>query len=217
MASHHPFRIAVLGSGKGSNFVAIADAITVGRIPAEVVLVVSDVDGAGILQHARDREIPAQYLSPGAFRTKLDETAEAAFLKALREVNADLVVLAGFMRILKGEFLREFEGRVVNIHPSLLPSFPGLAAWKQALDYGVKVTGCTVHFVDQGVDTGAIIAQRCVEVRDGDTAETLHSRIQEAERLLYPEVIAAIVRGQIRVRGRLTTGFSNVLGTPLET
>lgn len=215
MASHHPFRIAVLGSGKGSNFVAIADAITAGRIPAEVVLVVSDVDGAGILQHAQVRGIPARYLPPGAFRTKLDESAEAAYIQALREAKADVVVLAGFMRILKGEFLREFEGRVVNIHPSLLPSFPGLAAWKQALDYGVKVTGCTVHFVDQGVDTGAIIAQRCVEVRDSDTAETLHSRIQEAERMLYPEVIAAIVSGRVRVRGRLTSGFSKVRETPV--
>lgn len=215
MASHHPFRIAVLGSGKGSNFVAIADAITAGRIPAEVVLVVSDVDGAGILHHARARGIPAQYLPPGTYRTKLDESAEAAYLQALRDVKADVVVLAGFMRILKGDFLREFEGRVVNIHPSLLPSFPGLAAWKQALDYGVKVTGCTVHFVDQGVDTGAIIAQRCVEVRDGDTAETLHTRIQEAERTLYPEVIAAMVSGRIRVRGRLTSGFSEAQGTPV--
>ena len=215
VASHHPFRIAVLGSGKGSNFVAIADAIAAGRIPAEVSLVVSDVEEAGILQHARARGIPARYLPPGTFRTKLDEPAEAAYLQVLREAKADLVVLAGFMRILKGEFLREFEGRVVNIHPSLLPSFPGLAAWKQAIDYGVKVTGCTVHFVDQGVDTGAIIAQRCVEVRDGDTAEILHSRIQEAERSLYPEVVAAVVSGRIRVRGRLTSGFSDVQGIPV--
>jgi phosphoribosylglycinamide formyltransferase 1 len=119
------------------------------------------------------------------------------------------VVLAGFMRILKGEFLRAFEGRVINIHPSLLPSFPGLEAWKQALDYGVKVTGCTVHFVDQGIDTGAIIGQRAVPVLDGDTAGSLHERIQLAERVLYPEVVAAIARGEIQVRGRQTRGFAS--------
>jgi len=200
-------RIAVLGSGKGSNFVALADAIDAGRLPAQVVLVGSDVEGAGILDHAIRRGIAARFLPPGSFRTKLDEAAEAAYISALREAGADLVVLAGFMRILKGDFLRAFEGRVVNIHPSLLPSFPGLAAWKQALDYGVKVTGCTVHLVDQGVDTGAIIGQRAVPVLDGDTAESLHARIQEAERELYPAVIAAMARGEIRVRGRLTAGF----------
>ncbi|MBL9172401.1 MAG: phosphoribosylglycinamide formyltransferase [Verrucomicrobiales bacterium] len=209
-----PFRIAVLGSGKGSNFVAIADGIAAGTISAEVALVVSDVEDAGILQHATARGFPARYIAPGPFRTKLDEQAEAVYLQALREVRADLVVLAGFMRILKGNLLREFEGRVINIHPSLLPSFPGLAAWKQALDYGVKVAGCTVHFVDQGVDTGAIIAQRCVNVLDGDTAEILHARIQEAERVLYPEVIAAIACGRVLVRGRLTSGFLSFHPSP---
>lgn len=207
MATPACLRIAVLGSGKGSNFVALADAIDAGRLPAQVVLVGSDVEGAGILDHAVRRGIPARFLPPGSFRTKLDEAAEAAYIGSLREVGADLVVLAGFMRILKGEFLRAFEGRVVNIHPSLLPSFPGLAAWKQALDYGVKVTGCTVHLVDQGVDTGAIIGQRAVPVLDGDTADSLHARIQDAERELYPAVVAAMARGEIRVRGRLTAGF----------
>ncbi len=207
MATTASFRLAVLGSGKGSNFAAIADAIAAGRLPAQVVLVASDVADAGILRHAADRGIPARVLPPGPFRTKLDEDAESAYIAALREARADLVVLAGFMRILKGEFLRAFEGRVVNIHPSLLPSFPGLAAWKQALDYGVKVTGCTVHFVDQGVDTGAIIGQRAVPVVDGDTAESLHDRIQGAERTLYPEVLAAVARGEVRVRGRLTAGY----------
>ncbi len=202
-------RLGVLGSGKGSNFVALADAIAAGSIPAEVVLVASDVADAGILNHARERGIPARFLPPGVFRTKLDETAEAAYLAALREAGTDLVVLAGFMRILKGEFLRAYEGRVVNIHPSLLPSFPGLAAWKQALDYGVKITGCTVHFVDQGVDTGAIIGQRAVPVLDGDTAESLHARIQGAERELYPAVIAAMARGEVKVRGRLTRGYQD--------
>jgi phosphoribosylglycinamide formyltransferase-1 len=202
-----PFRLGILGSGKGSNFVALADAIAAGRLPAQVTLVLSDVAEAGILRQAAERGMPARYLAPGPFRTKLDESAEAAYIAALREARVDLVVLAGFMRILKGEFLRAFEGRVVNIHPSLLPSFPGLAAWKQALDYGVKVTGCTVHFVDQGVDTGAIIGQQAVPVLDGDTAETLHQRIQVSERQVYPAVVAAIARGEVKVRGRLTSGL----------
>ena len=212
MSQSIPLRLGVLGSGKGSNFVAIADAIASGSVPAKVVLVASDVADAGILRHAADRGIPGRYLAPGQFRTKLDEAAEAAYIAALREAEVDLVVLAGFMRILKGEFLRAFEGRVVNIHPSLLPSFPGLAAWKQALDYGVKVTGCTVHYVDQGIDTGAIIGQRAVPVLDGDTAETVHERIQQAERELYPSAIAAVARGEVKVRGRLTSGFAAPAG-----
>ncbi len=207
MNSSTSLRLGVLGSGQGSNFVALAEAIDSGAVPARVALVLSDVADAGILRHAAERSIPAQHLPPGPFRTKLDEAAEAACLNALREARVDLVVLAGFMRILKGELLRAFEGRVINIHPSLLPSFPGLAAWKQALDYGVKVTGCTVHFVDQGVDTGPIIGQRAVPVLEGDTPETLHARIQAAERELYPAVVAALARGEIKVRGRLTQGF----------
>ncbi|MBX3733550.1 MAG: phosphoribosylglycinamide formyltransferase [Verrucomicrobiae bacterium] len=206
-SSPPPCRLAVLGSGRGTNFAAIADAIGSGQLPAVVALVLSDVAGAGILDQAAARGIPSRHLPPGPFRTKLDESAEAQYIAALRDSGADWIVLAGFMRILKGEFLRAFEGRVINIHPSLLPSFPGLAAWKQALDYGVKVTGCTVHFVDQGVDTGAIIAQQAVPVLDGDSVELLHARIQEAERVLYPAVVASIARGEIRVRGRQTAGF----------
>jgi phosphoribosylglycinamide formyltransferase-1 len=118
------------------------------------------------------------------------------------EAKVDLVVLAGFMRVLKGEFLRAFEGKIVNIHPSLLPSFPGLEAWKQALDHGVKVTGCTVHFVDAGVDAGPIIAQKAVPVLDDDNPETLHQRIHAAEYELYPKCIAAIARGEVSVQGR---------------
>ena len=181
---------------------AIAEAIRNGSLQAEVGLVVSDVAEAGILQHARDRGLPARFIPPGAFRTKLDPTAEAAFIGALQEARVDLVVLAGFMRILKGDFLKAFEGRVVNIHPSLLPSFPGLEAWKQALEYGVKVTGCTVHWVDQGVDTGPILAQRAVPVLDDDTVSSLHQRIQEAERTLYPETLARLTRGGWATPGR---------------
>ena len=203
MNSEKPFRIGVLGSGKGSNFVAIADACHAGQIPAEIVLVLSDVPNAGILQHAADRNLPARYLAPGKFRTKLDEEAERAYIDALNAARVDLVVLAGFMRVLKGDFLRSFEGRIINIHPSLLPSFPGLEAWKQALDYGVKVTGCTVHYVDAGVDSGPIIGQTTVPVLNDDTAESLHQRIHAAEHELYPQCVAAIARGEVSVRGRL--------------
>ncbi len=198
----HSFRLGVLGSGKGSNFVAMADAVAAEKIPAEVALVLSDVENAGILAQARDRKIPAQFIPPGKFRTKLDEEAERAFVGALQEAKVDLVVLAGFMRVLKGDFLRAFEGRIVNIHPSLLPSFPGLEAWKQALDHGVKVTGCTVHFVDAGVDSGAIIGQQTVLVLDSDTSESLIQRIHTAEHELYPRCVAAIARGEISIAGR---------------
>ena len=196
------FRLGVLGSGKGSNFVAIADAIAAGKIPAEVALVVSDVESAGILDHARERNLPSRFIAPGKFRTKLDEDAERAYVTSLQDAKVDLIVLAGFMRVLKGDFLRAFEGRIVNVHPSLLPSFPGLEAWKQALDHGVKATGCTVHFVDAGVDSGAIIGQQTVPVLDDDTAATLHARIHAAEHELYPKCVAAIARGEILVQGR---------------
>lgn len=202
MNAEQTFRLGVLGSGKGSNFVAIADAIAAGTVPAKIGVVLSDVESAGILEHARQRNLPAQFIAPGKFRTKLEEDAERAYVAALQEAKVDLVVLAGFMRVLKGEFLRAFEGRIVNVHPSLLPSFPGLEAWKQALDYGVKVTGCTVHFVDAGVDSGAIIAQQTVPVLDADTAPTLHARIHSAEHELYPKCVAAIARGEILVQGR---------------
>jgi phosphoribosylglycinamide formyltransferase-1 len=204
-----PLCLGVLGSGKGSNFAAIAAAITSHRLPARIGIVLSDNPDAAILGLAADRGIPGKFIAPGRFRTKLDDESESAYLEALNEAGVDLVVLAGFMRVLKGQFLKHFEGRVVNIHPSLLPSFPGLSSWKQALDYGVKVTGCTVHFVDQGVDTGPIIAQRAVPVLDTDTPASLHERIQEAERELYPAALASIARGEVQVRGRLTHGFSD--------
>jgi phosphoribosylglycinamide formyltransferase-1 len=197
-------RLGLLGSGKGSNMAAIADACRAGTVPAEIAIVLSDVADAGILARAKERGLRAGFIAPGKFRTKLDEEAERACIASLQQAQVDLVVLAGFMRILKGDFLRAFQQRVVNIHPALLPSFPGLEAWKQALDYGVKVTGCTVHFVDQGVDTGAIIAQQTVPVLDDDTPATLHERIQEAERELYPKSIAMLAGNRITVTGRRT-------------
>jgi phosphoribosylglycinamide formyltransferase 1 len=200
-------RLGILGSGKGSNMVAIADACALARLNMEVAVVLSDVADAGILSRARERGIAAQFIAPGKFRTKLDDEAEAAYIQALQQAQVDLVVLAGFMRILKGVFLRAFPHRVVNIHPALLPSFPGLEAWKQALEYGVKVTGCTVHFVDQGVDTGPIIAQQTVPILDDDTPESLHQRIQEIERTLYPAALEALGAGRIQVEGRRTRGI----------
>ncbi len=202
MSGETSCRLGVLGSGRGSNFVAIAEACAARKIPAEVAIVISDVAEAPILERARERGLTARFIPPGKFRTKLDEAAEAAYIAALREARVDLVVLAGFMRILKGELLKAFEQRVVNIHPALLPSFPGLEAWKQALDYGVQVTGVTVHLVDQGVDSGPILAQQSVPVLPGDTPATLHARIQETERALYPATIAAFARGKIAVHGR---------------
>ena len=183
---------------------AIAEACAAGQVPAEVALVVSDVADPGILARAKERGIRAAFIAPGRFRTKLDEEAERAYIAALQAARVDWIVLAGFMRILKGDFLRAFERRVVNIHPALLPSFPGLEAWKQALDYGVKVTGCTVHLVDQGIDTGPILAQQTVPVLDEDTPATLHERIQAAERMLYPATIAALLRGEILTQERRT-------------
>jgi phosphoribosylglycinamide formyltransferase-1 len=188
--------------------VAIADAALADPdCPYEVVIVIADVPEAGIIPRAVEREIEAKYIAPGKFRTKLDDDSERSYITALQNARVDYVVLAGFMRILKGEFLRAFSQKVINIHPALLPSFPGLESWKQALDYGVKFTGCTVHFVDHGIDTGPIIAQQTVPVLDNDTPVTLHARIQEAERLLYPAAVKMLCQGSLRQEGRrcLTT------------
>lgn len=197
---------------------AIADACADGRLPAQVVLVLADIPDAGILDRARDRGLRGEYVAPGKYRTKLDEAAEQAYVEALRGVGAEWVVLAGFMRILKAGFLRAFPRRVLNMHPALLPAFPGLEAWKQALEYGVKVTGCTVHLVDEGIDTGPILVQRVVPVRDEDTPVTLHERIQEQERAAYIEALNMVFRGQLRWSGRrvLTGGESARVGAAEE-
>ena len=192
-------KLAVLGSGKGSNLVSLAKACAAGALPADIVLVASDVPNAGILERAAGAGLSARFIEPGGFRTKLDENAEAAYIAALLEAGAEWIALAGFMRILKGDFLRAFEKKVVNIHPSLLPAFPGLEAWKQAHDYGVKATGCTVHMVDHGIDTGSILAQGVVPVLEDDTAATLHVRIQQEEHTLYPRTLARLFNGEIRV------------------
>jgi phosphoribosylglycinamide formyltransferase-1 len=202
MRGDKSIRLGVLGSGTGSNFVAIHDAVVAGRLQAEVAVVLSDVPDSGILRHARDRGVPAEFMNPGRFRTRLEDSVEEACAARMLSMGVDVVVLAGFMRILKAGVLAPFDGRVLNIHPSLLPAFPGLRAWQQAVDHGVRVSGCTVHLVDQGIDTGPILAQRAVPVRTGDTAEILHERIQQEERSLYPQVLQAWARGWVRVRGR---------------
>lgn len=189
--------LGILGSGRGSNFVAVADAIKNTGLAAEIRLVLSDVADAPILTHAQEYGVPHRHIPPGRFRTKLDEEAEALYIRSLQDAGVEWVILAGFMRILKGDFLRAYTNRVINIHPSLLPSFPGLAAWKQALEYGVKVTGCTVHIVDQGIDTGTILGQRTVEVLPSDDPKSLHTRIREQEHQLLPEILARLAAGSL--------------------
>jgi phosphoribosylglycinamide formyltransferase-1 len=188
-------KLGVLGSGKGSNFRAVVERINDGRLDAEVRIVVSDVPDAGILSSARDYQIPALYVHPGKFRTKLEEEVEQDIVRLLQEANVELVVLAGFMRVVKRPLLEAFPRAIINIHPSLLPDFPGLEAWKQALAAGVSFTGCTVHYVEAGVDTGQIIDQRKVPILPGDTPELLHARIQEAEHELLPTVIQNLATG----------------------
>src|SRR5215831_15154938 len=182
-------RIGILGSGKGSNCRAIFERIRSGDVAAEARVVVSDVLDAPILDIAREFGVPNAYLPPGQFRTRLEPVVETQLVNMLKTAGIELVVLAGFMRVLKEPMLRAFPRRIINLHPSLLPKFPGLEAWKQALLAGEKVTGCTVHYVDAGIDSGEIVAQREVPILPNDTPESLHQRIQIAERELYPEVI----------------------------
>lgn len=184
-----PLRLGILGSGKGSNFRAIADAIAAGTLIADVRLVVSDVANAGILTLAKERGYPAQFLHPGRFRTKLEPEVEQQLVSLLKAAGVEWVVLAGWMRMVKAPLLEAFPRRILNIHPSLLPAFPGLEAWTQAVAAGVPKSGCTVHYVDAGMDTGEIIAQAEVPVLPDDTPASLHARIQVEEHRLYPEVL----------------------------
>jgi phosphoribosylglycinamide formyltransferase-1 len=182
--------IAILGSGKGINARAIFERIRAGKLNVEVRVVIADVADAGILAIARSFDIPAVYLEPGRFRTKLEPDVEERLVRMLVDAGVKLVVLAGFMRVLKRPMLQAFPRRIINIHPSLLPKFPGVSAWSQALAAGERVTGCTVHLVDEGIDEGEILAQREVPILPNDSPASLHERIQGAERQLYPEVIS---------------------------
>jgi phosphoribosylglycinamide formyltransferase-1 len=185
-----PVPLGILGSGKGTNCRAILENIRSGALRAEVRVVISDVFDAPILDIARECSIPNAYLPPGRFQTRLEPQAEVELVRMLRDAGVELVILAGFMRVLKAPMLDAFPHRILNIHPSLLPRFPGLDAWKQALAAGEKVTGCTVHYVDEKIDHGDIIAQREVTILPNDTAESLHARIQITEHELYPAVIS---------------------------
>lgn len=185
-----PVPLGILGSGKGTNCRAILESIQSGALAAEVRLVISDVFDAPILDIAGEFSILNAYLPPGRFHTRLEPQAEIELVRMLRDAGVELVILAGFMRVLKAPMLEAFRRRILNIHPSLLPKFPGLHAWKQALAAGETVTGCTVHYVDEKIDHGDIIAQREVAILPNDTAESLHARIQIAEHALYPAVIS---------------------------
>jgi len=182
--------IGILGSGKGSNCRAILERIRSGRLTAEARVVISDVVDAPLLDIAREFSVPNAYLPPGQFRTRLEPEVENELVKMLRDAGVYLLILAGFMRVLHAPMLEAFPRRIVNIHPSLLPKFPGLEAWKQALAAGETVTGCTVHYIDDKIDHGQIISRREVAILPHDTPESLHARIQIAERELYPAAIA---------------------------
>ncbi len=176
-----------------------------GTLDAEICCVLSDVEDAYILERARKHNIPAIYFDCAPFKTKLDGAAEERVLDILKEHEVNFIALAGFMRIVKNGLLHAYEGRMVNIHPSLLPSFPGIDGGKQALDYGVKFTGCTVHFVDAGVDTGAIINQKCVAIEDADTLDSLMGKIYTQERIAYPEALRWIAKEQLQLDGKRIT------------
>ena len=195
-------KIGVLGSGSGSNMQSIVDEIEAGRLDAEVRVVLADVPDAKILDRAKRHGIPCQYLDCAPWKTKLEGPAEDRCIEILKDAGVDTVVLAGFMRIVKPGLLAAFPNRVLNIHPALLPAFPGVHSWKQALDYGCKVAGVTVHFVDGGTDTGPIIVQKCVPVLEDDTPETLHARIQVEEHKAFPEALALLAAGRLSVEGR---------------
>ncbi|HXC97558.1 MAG TPA: phosphoribosylglycinamide formyltransferase [Edaphobacter sp.] len=193
-------RIGVLLSGRGSNFLAIAKAISESRLPgAEIAVVLSNVEGALGLSAAHALQLPALAIS-SAGRKRAEHDAE--MIARLHQHKVDLVCLAGYMRIISPAFVSAFPNRILNVHPSLLPAFPGLDAQRQALEYGAKVAGCTVHFVDEAVDHGVIILQKTVPVNDGDTAETLSARILEQEHLAYPEAIARVLSGNYAIQNR---------------
>ena len=193
-------RLGILLSGRGSNFLAIAAAIRAERLPgAEIAVVLSNLSDAAGLEAARELGLPAIAI-PSAGRKRAEHDAE--MVAALRQHRVDLVCLAGYMRILSPEFVRAFPNRILNIHPALLPAFPGLDAQQQALEYGAKVAGCTVHFVDEAMDHGAIILQRVVPVLDDDTAESLSARILEQEHIAYTEAIALVLSGEFHLSGR---------------
>lgn len=204
-------KIAVLISGRGSNLQAIIDSIGSGELPAEIICVVSDKPDAAGLDRARKHGIPAVVVDYKRItdddvktrgRASLRDTYESILLETLKQYAPDIICLAGYMRIVGKDVISAFKNRIVNIHPALLPSFPGLDSQKQALEYGAKISGCTVHFVDEGCDTGPIILQKAVPVPEGDTEASLSARILEQEHKAYPEAIRLIAEGRVRIEGR---------------
>lgn len=194
-------KIGILISGRGSNMISILDAIQDGRVNAEAAVVISNVESAAGLGRARERGIETLFID---HRGKKREEHDREMVAELKSRDVSLVCLAGYMRLIGDYFVREFENRILNIHPSLLPAFPGLDAQRQALDHGAKITGCTVHLVDEHLDHGPIVLQRAVEVRDDDSVETLSARILEQEHSIYPEAISLVLDERFRVEGRRT-------------
>ena len=200
--SARALRIGVLGSGSGTNCEAILAACERGQIPGAVALILSDVALAPILERGRKRGIEARFIGPSQFKTKLEPELEQQVVTMLQQAEVQLVALAGYMRVVKTPLLTAFAGRIMNVHPSLLPAFRGLHAWEQALAYGVRLTGCTVHFVDDSLDGGPVILQQPVPVFAGDTPQSLHQRIQVVEHQLYPEAIRLFAEDKLRITGR---------------
>jgi len=193
-------RLAILLSGRGSNFAAIHDAIQSGALEAEIVCVISNRPEAAGIERAREWGLPAHVIDHRAFASR--PAHEYEVLRVLDQARPDFIVLAGYMRLLSAEFVAKYPNRMLNIHPSLLPSFPGVDAQKQAIDYGVRVSGCTVHFVDENLDAGPIIVQRAVEVRDDDDTASLSARILEQEHQAYVEALVKLATNKWRVVGR---------------
>jgi len=196
-----PLRVGVLASGRGSNFRALVEAAHAGRIPATMAVLISDRETAPALDIARAYSIEALFLDPKQYPSR--EAHEKAIIAALEERRVDLVCHAGYMRILTPAYVAHFRGRAFNIHPSLLPAFPGLHAQRQALAHGVRVAGATVHFVDEGVDSGPIVLQAAVPVHPGDTEESLAQRILVEEHRIYPEAVRLFAEGRLHIEGRI--------------
>jgi phosphoribosylglycinamide formyltransferase 1 len=193
-------RIGVLLSGRGSNFVALADSVDAGRIPnAEIAIVLSNREGAAGIDRAKERGLPTRVISSKGLER---EAYDRQVVAALQEAKVDLICLAGYMRLLSPYFVAAFPNRILNIHPSLLPSFPGLESQRQALEYGVKFAGCTVHFVDENLDAGPIVLQAVVPVKDEDTDATLSERILNEEHRIYSEAVKIVLEGSFKISGR---------------
>lgn len=192
--------IGVLASGRGSNFASISKHIKEGKLDALVGILITNKPDAGALDVAKEYDIPTKVIIPKEFENK--EAYENEIVETLNEYNVKLVALAGYMKIVGKPLLTGFKNRIMNIHPALLPSFPGLHGVKQAVDYGAKVSGCTVHFIDDGVDTGPVIIQKSVEVEEGDTEETLAARILTHEHQIYPKAIDLFFKGRLKLEGR---------------